>query len=310
MTDTNKEFSRNKQINIYITEHFGRVSNANIGEIWNITEQAVYCRVERLKAKKLIKKSVKPFAVTNRKLKAKPKANKRDSVRRSKKNSYSNEDGVYKQEARNIMKQAIKVHGKILSLPFSTCELEKQILADNPNAFTFVGCEYESDTFAKMFQTIQKDEILKSVIEPYYGEIGDKIFNAKENEYSNLILDYCGILDTFSKEIKYTVENNIVGVGGAICVTLSKRNSAKEENIFKKINKNIPSNLFDDSVGETERAIRAFFMALVTVNSNYSIEEFFPYQDIKMENGKEALSKTGNIIRKTPMVLFVLRRNK
>lgn len=285
----------------FVKKNYPKKGAKFCAEKLNKTEYAIKAKIKVLKLKK------KPLLVVSR-----AKATKKSKVTASKKrsNTYSNACGVKKQHARDIILEAIKVHGIIPSLPFSTCELERQILSKNPNAFKFIGCEKDADTYIEMFKTIKNDEILKNAITPHYGLIGDFLMNAKENAFSNLILDYCGTLETFKKEITHSVVANIVGVGGAICVTLTKRGSAIENNIFNEINKNIPSNLFEDGVGEIERAIRAFFINLVTSNPNYSIETFFPYQDDKKEDGRPALNKCGKIIKNAAMVLFVIRRNK
>lgn len=275
-----------KEINLYIAKNHKKKSVEYLANLFGKTENAIRIRILRIAGTSAIKQIREP------------------------KNTYSNACGVKKQQAREIMINAIKVHGLIPSLPFSTCELESQILARNPNAFKFIGCEMDRPTFIEMLKTIDNDERLINAITPYLGMIGDLLMNAKKDAFSNLILDYCGILETFAKEIEFVIKNNLVKAGGAICVTLAKRGSSKEENIFNDINKNIPTNLFDDNVGEVERAIRVFFINLVTNNPNYSIETFFPYQDDKKEEGRPVLNKNGTPIKNAPMVLFVLRRNK
>ena len=298
--------NKGKTINEYIVEHYGRVSNSHIAKIFNISEQAVYCRVSRLKAKRLISDK-KPLLVLSKINKVKKEKKKKNN--RLSKNNYSNSDGVFKQQARNIMKSAIKVEGTILSLPFETCELEKQILDEKPSGFNFIGCEMDLGTFSNMVNTILKNKSLEKSIKPYYGLVGDLIFKAKEDDYSNLILDYCGILDTFAKEIQYTIENNIVKVGGAICVTLSKMGISNDKTIIGEIIRKFPKAMFQTSMGETELATKIFFTNIL--GDNYTIETFFNYQDEnKDENGNTIIGSNGRKSLKMPMMLVVIRRHK
>jgi len=233
------------------------------------------------------KKTIKPLKVNDTdNLKSKIKASKA-----LKNNTFGNSNGVKKQEARKLMANAIKVQGKIPSLPFSTCELEKMILDKNPKGFTFIGCERDSKTYDEMCKTIMNDEVLKTAISTHYGLIGDVLFDAKEDAFSNLILDYCGVLESFIKEIEHVVENNIVGKGGAICITLNKR-GYNGDSVKNRILSKIPVGIYGNTCGEVELATIIYFHNLVLKNIGYSIEEFFNYQDT------------------APMMLIILRRNK
>lgn len=288
--------TKSAKINQYIVENFKLMSKDEMAEHFGITTRTIYNRIKTLRDKKLLPKS---------------KNYKRDSVRRKKdKNTFSNSNGVYKQQARTKMVNAITLQGLTLSLPFETCELEKQILDKNESGFKFVGCEMEIDTYKRMLDTISKDDALLEAVQPYFGKTTDKLENAKENEYSNLLLDYCGVLDTFADEIEHAVENNTVKAGGAICVTLNKR-GYQGDSIKNRTLAQFPKGMYGNSIGDVELTTKLFFNILVAKNENYSIEEFFNYQDDKKDdNGQAVLNSRGVQVKNAPMMLVILRRNK
>jgi hypothetical protein len=231
------------------------------------------------------------------------------AVKEVKTNKYSNADGTYKQQAREMMIEACKVQGVTPTLPFSTCELEKQFLAKKGKGFEFIGCEKELDTFGDMVNTIREDKVLKKAITPFYGLIGDLLKNATESQFANLILDYCGVLDTFKDEIKDVIDRDLMSVGGAMCVTLSKMGISNKDGIIGKIMSQFPTGMFGDEIGDTELATKLFFTSIL--KDGYSIEEFFSYQDdVKDENGQPVLKKNGAVKKKMPMMLIIVRRNK
>lgn len=230
-----------------------------------------------------------------------------EAVKKVETNTYSNADGVYKQQAREKMIEACKVQGITPTLPFSSCELEKQFLAKKGKGFDFIGCERDLDTFGDMVNTIREDKVLKKAITPYFGLIGDLLKNANENEYANIILDYCGVLDTFKDEIKDVIDRDLMQVGGAMCVTLSKMGISNKDGIVGDIMKQFPVGMFGE-MSDTELATKLYFHKIL--KDGYSIEEFFSYQDeVKDENGQPVLKKNGAVKKKMPMMLIIVRRN-
>jgi hypothetical protein len=153
-----------------------------------------------------------------------PKLGKVKVVKKTKKvkkvkvvvNTYNNTDGVKKQEARNIIEKAIiasKLFEKpILTLPFEECKLEMQLLKNVSENLRFLGCEMIDETYNKMLMTIASNNL---PISTHKGKIGDIILEARENQFSNLILDYCGQFGTYQNDIKTAMENNIVEVNGS-----------------------------------------------------------------------------------------------
>ena len=205
---------------------------------------------------------------------------------------YSNGEGVCKQQARekiiNCITETGLRKGKVLSLPFKTCELELQINRTIHNRFNYIACERSEDYYYEMLETIAKQRLNMNT---YLGEIKDKIYEAKENEYTHLILDYCGQLSSAQEEIKHAIKNNIVSVGGIIAVTLCKRGSLTGK-IGAKM-EGLPSNYFGDEIGEENKHITAARLYFADfIGTNYVMPVFFEYQD----DGK------------APMMLIILKR--
>jgi len=138
--------------------------------------------------------------------------------------NFPNIKGEHKDEAREkivseIKKSGLK-YGKILSLPASEFIIEQTIFNEVSQKFRYVGVEYDKDEFFKLLTNLG---VNKFVMTPIYGSISEQIFKAKQDEFSHLILDYCGQLDTFAKEIIYAIQNNIVAKNGTIAITLNRR---------------------------------------------------------------------------------------
>jgi len=223
-------------------------------------------------------------------------------------NSFSNSDGVEKSKARVIIMRAIMKgvnKGTILSLPFHTCTLEALINSQN-ELFDFIGCEIDSKTFIAMENKIAHTNL---PIKAYEGTIGSQIENATANTFAHLMLDYCGTINTFHKEIELGMKKNIMQVGGAMCVTVSKE--GRQNNIGKlgEILSQFPKGTFEGL--ETELATKLYFRDLVRDNPNYELETIFNYQDVKKdENGQPIMRKNNTPSKKMPMMLFIIRRVK
>jgi hypothetical protein len=207
------------------------------------------------------------------------------------KNTYVNHEGVYKNEAREKMVNAItsidSPIGVIPTLPSFTCKLESLILEKIGRGISFIGCERDFDTFHKMVNTIAESTILKRTIVPKFGEIGDVIFNAKKDNFAHLILDYCGTINSFHKEIEYAIQNDLVKVNGTLSITLSKNGIGNNIGIVGKLLRQFPDGCFGDEK-ETEIGVKLFFNKVM--KPNYKVETFFNYFD------------------SSPMMLIIVRR--
>ena len=201
---------------------------------------------------------------------------------------FSNFDGDGKLGARGRILLAIesaKIRvGKILTLPSSEWRMER-LLNSVSKRFSYIACENNVEYFKKM---VAKSDWYGTNNVCHQTSVGNLIFQAKEDEYSHLILDYCGRLESFQKEIKYACENNIVKKGGIIAVTLFKTRSSAP--IISKLNQ-LHSDMSGQFVkmNDNENAIKMFFHCLSAL-TEFEVVEEFTYND------------------SSPMILVILKR--
>lgn len=195
--------------------------------------------------------------------------------------TYTNVDGLKKQEARKCIIGAIKNSrintGKVLSLPFTTCTLEIQLNQKFRNKFRYIACERDREYYFEMMKTIAREKLAMNT---YFGQIQDKIYEAREDEYAHLILDYCGQISTFQDEITHAVRNDIVQVGGTISITMCKRGELKGR--IANLMGNLPERFFNEELGEKTQvpAIKQFFTTLIALSDcRYAINTFMEYKD-------------------------------
>jgi hypothetical protein len=201
---------------------------------------------------------------------------------------FSNFNGDGKLGARERTFNAVKLSkfrcGKIATLPSTEWKMERSINQISKR-FNYIACENNLEYFKKM---VAKSDWYGTKNECHQTPIADLIFQAKEDEYSHLLLDYCGRIETFQKEIKYACENNIVKKGGVIAVTLFKTRSNAP--IISKLNQ-----LHSDMTGQhikmndNENAIKMFFHCLSAM-TEFEVVEEFTYND------------------GSPMILVILKR--
>jgi len=207
--------------------------------------------------------------------------------------SFTNAYGANKTQARKlIVSRIINKFGVILTLPYKFAILEKMILSKLSKKIKFVGYEYKKDIFYELCSLIGAERLPISAV---YGSISEAIYKAKEDEFSNLILDYCGVLDTFANEIEYAIKNNIMQVNGVLCLTLSKIGLQNNNGIIGEIFRTIPKERFGSSLGETELGVMLFLNKILT--SNYEVTDVFNYHDDK-EDGTKGMA----------MILVIIRR--
>ena len=251
---------------------------ANRLALGGVISEDGYVELNEEKAKDVLKKhKVKIRDLKNR---IKNSASVQQEKKQKEKNTYANHGGSFKQEARDKMVDAISridsPMGTILTLPSFTCALELQILNRIGRGLKFIGCERDFDTFHKMVNKIAEETKLRNTVVPRFGEIGDIIYNSKENEFAHLILDYCGTINTFHKEIEYAIQNDLVEVGGTISITLSKNGLGNNVGIVGDLLRQFPEGTFSGEK-ETEMGIKLFLNKVM--KSNYVVETFFNYCD-------------------------------
>ena len=211
-----------------------------------------------------------------------------------KKDGYTNADGENKEIARNKMAKYIVdsgVIGLIPTLPHIKCIIEQKILVDAPTN-TFLGVELKKPIYNSMKRVIRKHKL---PFKTYRGKIGDKIWGQAKDVYAHMILDYCGCLSSFSKEIEYSINNKIVKSGGIIAITFGKphRGDSDTTKFIMSLGTTITNNPFDNRCA-SDKATEAYFNRII--GDNFEFVEIFNYKDDK-ENGKGY-----------PMTLVILRR--
>ena len=206
---------------------------------------------------------------------------------------FKNENGISKIEARKKMtmaaKNSINKAKKILSLPSKNPILEELFHKRISKKFHFVMCEKDQDKFRTMvFNAL--NTFTNNVPEFYCGTIGDKIYAAKENEYSHLLLDYCGEIGTFADEIEYAIKNDIVEISGTIAITVNKRISMGIPTTFKNEMLELNPQRINDENTVSEHIAETFINRIG--GRGYKLETVFPYFDT------------------AAMILFIIRRIK
>lgn len=199
--------------------------------------------------------------------------------------TFNNKGGTGKQKARNLIINAIKnsdtTKSKILTLPAEDFEIEKLLFTQVSKKINFLMCESKPLIYKKL---IAKANNFFTRMPAYYcGFIGDKIYEARENEYSHLILDYCGQIASFADEILFAMNNKIVEVDGTISLTFNKRITGTQSKKFVELMELLnpqtlksKTNVIKDEP-RTEHSILTFFNR--NGGMNYAIENVFSYKD-------------------------------
>ena len=263
---------------------------ANRLALGGVVAENGFIQLDKVKAKKVIKNHLDTISKLQKKIKNSASVEQEKKIVKEK-NTYTNHDGVYKQQARDKMVNAIvqvdSPMGVIPTLPSYTGKLEMQILESVGRGFEFIGCERDFDTFHKLVNTIAENTKLRKFLKPRFCEIGEVIFNAKTDEFAHLILDYCGTINSFHKEIEYAIQNDLVKPNGTISITLSKNGIGNNAGIVGELLRQFPKGCFGDDK-ETEMGVKLFINKVM--KPNYKVETFFNYYD------------------SSPMMLIIIRR--
>ena len=261
---------------------------ANRLALGGVINESGFIQLDKRKGKKILKAQLDKITILNKKIKNSASIQK--EKKQLEKNTYNNHGGFFKQQARDKMENAISFvdspMGTILTLPSFTCTLESQILNRIGKGINFIGCERDFDTFQQMVNTIANNDKLRKAIVPRFGEIGDVIFKSKTDEFAHLILDYCGTINSFHKEIEYAIQNDLVQLNGTISITLSKNGIGNNVGIVGELLRQFPEGCFNEK--ETEIGVKLFLNKVM--KPNYKVELFFNYYD------------------SSPMMLIIIRR--
>jgi len=192
---------------------------------------------------------------------------------------FTNQKGEKKNVARNKMVNAIANSniktGKLLTMPNEDWTIESLIDRYVSKVFKYEACENDKKVFPIMLSKV--DDFGRSS-ECHYGDIGKQILPMGEDTYSHMILDYCGNLETFKREIVHACMHNLVVDGGTIAITVCKaRNSSpmvgKLNRYVTKMTGNLPT---DES--KTAIYIRTFFEQVASI-SDFEVIESLEYFD-------------------------------
>ena len=263
-------------------------SNKEIAQMLNISTPRVSCTRNWLVRKGLVEGTTKsaPKTRSERLNNAMGKLGKTT-------NTYVNHKGENKEVARVKMTNHVVnsgVVGLVPTLPNTDWIIEQKIANELPN-MAFIGAEIDKPTYNKMRMKLRSTDLIATT---HFGKIGELIYGKTENTYAHLILDYCGHLSTFSKEIEYAINNDVVKVGGIMAITFGKPLRGLDTQTAK-IKGLAPINNGDTRC-MSDRGIENYFAKIT--GWNYEVKEIFYYSD-KKESGKGY-----------PMTLVIIQRIK
>lgn len=218
--------------------------------------------------------------------------NVNNNVSEKKQGEYRNGEGKNKKEAKEIMQKhiiATNIQGHIGTLTNLFIDMETAIYKAMPNC-SFIAVERESRIYEQMRRKFKKCGL---PIKCKLGDFSSILYGVDKNTYAHLIMDYCGHLFSVAKELEYTIDNDLVGVGGIIALTTDRVNRIGKGEMWdfitslsdeKTINRN------KDSRSNTEIENERYLYSIL--GKNYKIIEVFNYQD------------------KHPMTLTIIKRIK
>ena len=254
---------------------------------WLVRDNIIERTAIAIKGKASIKKetALKSFAQTVDKL-----GGIYDKIRAESNNSYANKKGEKKKDARLIMTHHVStsgVYGVVGTLPHEDWEIEQMIEAIAPgNSYLGVERDFATHKIAKSnLRKLKKTGFMGAT---RFGDMSEIIYGRNEGTYGHLLLDYCGNLVTFRKEIEYAINNNLLQVNGVMAVTISKpiRGKDADSNWLLDL---APLNNTDPRCA-SERAIETYFSKVT--GFNHQVVEYFFYRD------------------KYPMALIIIKRVK
>jgi predicted DNA-binding transcriptional regulator len=186
--------------------------------------------------------------------------------------------GEQKKLARDKMVKYISrtgVEGVVPSLMWKNTYIEGNVLKTLPN-MKFIGIDKSPSVILALKKKIREKNL---PITTKVGLISSMIYGVDADTYGHLILDYCGNLFSYTKEIEHAIDNNIVQVGGIIAITFSKtmRSGNGQNADFIRSLSNTISNNIDDFRCDADRQNESYFYNIV--GRNYAIREFFHYCD-------------------------------
>ena len=253
-----------------------------VGANYGILERRGIISIEEIKTN--VETSISKLAKLNAKLSKKIEE-------KIKGDTYKNKTGIKKGECRTKITEYFKnAVGVIPCLPHEKCEMEIKINAVNKNV-SFLAIDNNPLIVSKGKKTTKENNL------PIKWKVGDMgkelIYGESENTYGGLNFDFCGYFSTNSNIVKYSIHNNLMIVGGYMCLTFAvdARQNFGIHGKVKGLGKTIVDSEYDNRT-DNLRGIETFINRFIIGERDYDIVEVFPYRD-----------KTTN------MCLMIIRRN-
>lgn len=213
--------------------------------------------------------------------------------KKSNKNTYANHKGENKDIARKIwVKYIIEsgLTGNLISLMNTEVSGEREILNALPD-MKITGIECVPEVYKELRKTVK---LANLPIITKLGYVHEFMYGVESDTYAHMILDYCGCLSTKTKELEYTINQNLVQVGGYIALTIKReiRQIKYSDNARKLLSlTDTKSNVgIYDNVPKFDRLNEIYIQKLL--GFNYQLVEVFNYRDT------------------TNMTLFMIKRIK
>lgn len=167
------------------------------------------------------------------------------------------------------------LEGIVPSLMFTNTYIEETILKTLPK-MEFIGVDDNPKVISQLKKNIRAKKL---PITTKIGKISELIYGVDADSYGHLILDYCGNLFTFTKEIEHAIDNDIVQVGGIIAITFSKTmrsGNGQNADFIRSLSSTISNNV-DDFRCDADRQNESYFYNII--GRKYAVREFFHYHD-------------------------------
>ncbi len=193
--------------------------------------------------------------------------------------NYKNGNGFYKAQAKEKMQNhiiATNIQGHIGTLTNLFIDMETAIFKAMPSCY-FTAVEKELPIFEQMKEKFKNSGLPITYVNDWFSKI---LYGKDENSYAHLIMDYCADLPTVAKELEYTVDRNLVGVGGIIALTTNKTNrngSGEMWDYITSLSDEATINRSKDNRCKTEIENERFLYSIL--GRNYKILEVFSYTD-------------------------------
>lgn len=202
-----------------------------------------------------------------------------NNVPEKKQGEYRNGEGKNKKEAKIKMQEyiiATNIQGHIGTLTNLFVDMETAIFNAMPNC-TFTTVERELPIYEQIRRKFKNCGL---PIKCKFGQFSSILYGEDSNTYAHLIMDYCGSLPEIGKELEYTIDNNLVGVGGIIALTTTKSNrrgSGENWDFITSLSDKKTINANKDFRCKSEIQNERYLYSIL--GKNYKIIEVFHYRD-------------------------------